>query len=855
MPVKKLAKASKFFIVTLLLALSLLLFISYKGYHQVNQLKTAANLVSHTLKVENEINNLFSHYADIESTIYKSFLEQGRLNPKLLEAPKLKAKKSFNLLNQLTQDNPLQQKNLKQVRNHQKALYKYIDTLSTANDYKDKFTILAIHTSALEDLKTELLNEENELLMLRQKNYLSFGFFTPLMLLSLSIFFFIVFILSFWYFNRQRKATQRTNTFLEGILFNSADIISFFTPVYNAHHDIIDFTFKFTNKSIENVLGEPPEIFKNKRISEVLPVNFENGVFDEMALAAKEQEPREFKTLFTYKGKNTWLRTKVMPLKDGVLTSSIDVTLQEKNKVEQKKLTKRLEKQNLELLDNRAFLGNIFKSVSEIIINLECIRKNDGRIIDFKILFINDAITRLTGHIASEIIGKHLAALYPSIREKAVFSQLIACVKDEELIDFEDHYDIDGKLYYFKFTATKLNDGVTVTTREITQEKLRALELANLNLELEIQNSIFNEAETLAKVGSYHIETESGNFNCSNNFFNMLGYAPLDAEQTIDTYKTLIHPEDITSYALHIKDIFNGDSPEPFIYRAKTRKGQTKYLKTSGHFEAGLMKNVFIGVVQDVTEEIMAEQKLRYKNLDLEHSNAELESFNRVASHDLQEPMRKIQLFISRISDAEVETLSEHGQMYFGKIRTAANRMQNLIKYLLSYARLNKTENDFTQVDINTVIRTVIADYEESISEHDINLDIGKMPTVTGITFQLEQLFANLISNSIKYRREDVVSKIAISSERISRAKLDDSFVKKHNTYVRISFSDNGIGFDNAHAKKIFDMFERLHQRQNYSGTGIGLAICKKIVLNHNGHIKAEGKKGQGSTFYIYLPA
>ena len=140
MPVKKLAKASKFFIVTLLLALSLLLFISYKGYHQVNQLKTAANLVSHTLKVENEINNLFSHYADIESTIYKSFLEQGRLNPKLLEAPKLKAKKSFNLLNQLTQDNPLQQKNLKQVRNHQKALYKYIDTLSTANDYKDKFT-------------------------------------------------------------------------------------------------------------------------------------------------------------------------------------------------------------------------------------------------------------------------------------------------------------------------------------------------------------------------------------------------------------------------------------------------------------------------------------------------------------------------------------------------------------------------------------------------------------------------------------------------------------------------------------------------------------------------------------------
>ncbi|NLP58658.1 ATP-binding protein [Lutibacter sp. B1] len=244
----------------------------------------------------------------------------------------------------------------------------------------------------------------------------------------------------------------------------------------------------------------------------------------------------------------------------------------------------------------------------------------------------------------------------------------------------------------------------------------------------------------------------------------------------------------------------------------------------------------------DVTYQKKAEQKLAQKNKVLKRSNAELESFNRVASHDLQEPLRKIQLFISRLYDSEIDSLTEKGKLYLDKVSSSANRMQSLIQHLLLYSRITKGNQKFSPTNLNEVLEKVQEDLAEQIIDTNAKITIETLPLVKGVSFQLEQLFNNVINNSIKYRKQDVQLTIEISSKRINKK------------FVEIYVKDNGIGFSQEHASKIFELFQRLHQNEEYSGTGIGLAICKKIAETHNGSISAKSEPDVGTVITIKLP-
>jgi light-regulated signal transduction histidine kinase (bacteriophytochrome) len=177
-----------------------------------------------------------------------------------------------------------------------------------------------------------------------------------------------------------------------------------------------------------------------------------------------------------------------------------------------------------------------------------------------------------------------------------------------------------------------------------------------------------------------------------------------------------------------------------------------------------------------------------------------------------------------------------------------------LIRYLLSYSRINRTKNDFEEVNLQHILDKVQEDLEDRINASDVSLVIDDLPTVKAIPFQMEQLFNNLISNAIKYRGLEN-PRIVIDCKKLKKNEITDDFIKKSKSYYRISVLDNGIGFDQEHAEKIFELFQRLHQKNEYSGTGIGLAICKKIVQNHNGHIIANSTLGIGTAFCFYLPA
>jgi PAS domain S-box-containing protein len=257
-------------------------------------------------------------------------------------------------------------------------------------------------------------------------------------------------------------------------------------------------------------------------------------------------------------------------------------------------------------------------------------------------------------------------------------------------------------------------------------------------------------------------------------------------------------------------------------------------------------------IAHDNTELISAYNQLEIKNNELEKSNHNLEQFAYIASHDLQEPLRKIRTFSELLHDS-LPDLNEQSKAYFDKIDLSAKRMSGLIKDVLNYSRLSTTEQVFEKINLNTILEEIKNDFELMIKEKGATLEIADLPEVYGIPLQLNQLFSNLIGNALKFNNQHPVIKIdyeEVSKDRITEfPQLDQS-----QRYILITCSDNGIGFDKQYAEQIFNIFQRLNNKDHYEGTGIGLALCKKIMENHHGLIQASSELNKGSVFQLYFP-
>jgi len=269
----------------------------------------------------------------------------------------------------------------------------------------------------------------------------------------------------------------------------------------------------------------------------------------------------------------------------------------------------------------------------------------------------------------------------------------------------------------------------------------------------------------------------------------------------------------------------------------------------------------FSKVTHDLTERKKADDKLKMnaleleqKNNELEEMNKELQSFAYISSHDLQEPLRKIQTFASQIIEKESGSLSENGKDKFKRMQNAAQRMQTLINDLLAYSRTNSQERTFIKTDLSQIIKEVKEDLTEELEQKSAVIEIGETSEVDIIPFQFKQLLYNLISNSLKFSNPEIPILIKITSTIAFGQDLEEEKLIPAKKYCHIKVSDNGIGFEAQYNKKIFEVFQRLHGRDRYNGTGIGLAIVKKIVENHNGIITASGIHNEGASFDIYIP-
>jgi PAS domain S-box-containing protein len=262
--------------------------------------------------------------------------------------------------------------------------------------------------------------------------------------------------------------------------------------------------------------------------------------------------------------------------------------------------------------------------------------------------------------------------------------------------------------------------------------------------------------------------------------------------------------------------------------------------------------NGFVKVTRDLTDKKTSEDTIKKYAQELESQNRELEQFAYIASHDLQEPLRKIQSFTQMIQKNIDD--KEFVLRYFEKVNHSANRMENLIKSVLSLITLSEEVNPNKVVDLTKILEHVLIDYELKIEELKAKIMYDALPTIKGIDHQLTQLFSNLIGNALKFNERQ--PHIHIQSKIIQRNQIENrpEFLAMGN-YWEITFTDNGIGFESQYQEQIFGMFQRLHGRHTYAGTGIGLALCRKIVENHKGYISAKSQLGIGTTFCIYLPA
>ncbi len=478
---------------------------------------------------------------------------------------------------------------------------------------------------------------------------------------------------------------------------------------------------------------------------------------------------------------------------------------------------------------------------------------------DGKIAYINEYAWKNWGYTEDEAKELHIKDIDANYNKKQ-FDKIFQHAKDNITEHYESVYKrkdgsmydveinmggltIDGKLHLFAVARNVTERKKAETALRISEEKFRLL------------------ADSMPQ----HIWTgdAEGNLNYFNkSVFDFSGLSPEKVYK--EGWLQIVHPDEQEENVQAWTEAVKTGSFFLFEHRFRRHDGEYRWQLSRAIPQKDSEGNIqmWVGTSTDINDHKLMTDKLENKvqqrtkelqqlNETLVKSNIELGQFAYVASHDLQEPLRKIQTFATHIQQSESDKLSDRGKDYFNRMQSAAKRMQQLIIDLLSFSRANSDEKYFESVDLNLILDNSKEQLKETILQKKAVVKSAELPVISGIPYQVEQLFNNLISNAVKFSNKDTKPIVEIKYELVDGKYIN---LNKNIAYHHISFSDNGIGFEPEYAERIFQIFQRLHGREAYPGTGIGLAICKKIVENHNGLLTASSESGKGATFDVYLP-
>ncbi len=547
----------------------------------------------------------------------------------------------------------------------------------------------------------------------------------------------------------------------------------------------------------------------------------------------------------------------------GELTGAINMVFDITDQVKAIKLIEESEKRYRNL---------IYSSTSMI-----CILKGEGLIIEIA----NDAILE-TWDKGKDVIGKSLLEVLPEIIEQGfgdILYNVYTTGKPYHAYEMPVHLRRHGKmeLSYYTFVYEPLRnisgeiEGLTIIANEVTPQ-------AELNKKIKESEQTFRQ---LAELMPEKVSTADAAGNITYYNESWLNYTGYSFEELRDRgWEKIIHPDDVEeltkrwTHSIATGDDFemeirllqkNGDYNWHLSRSSALKDDNGKIIKwiaatTEIHLQKEQRLELAKAVVQRTGELSAANEELLQKNEELVKMNKELESFNYISSHDLQEPLRKIRTFANRILGRELILLSDKGKNDFSRIQDAASRMQTLIEDLLAYSRTNITERQFENTNLNEIVEESKKELAVTIEEKKAVIETSNLVNIFTNPSQFLQLMNNLIGNSLKFSKPDVPPHIIIKSMIAPGSLFQNEDAElmgrlsPQKEYCRISISDNGIGFDPRYKEQIFEVFQRLYGKDEYPGTGIGLAIVKKIVENHSGIVKATSEFGKGATFDIYIP-
>jgi len=636
--------------------------------------------------------------------------------------------------------------------------------------------------------------------------------------------------------NAKKAATleaERRKDELVKVLNSSITGMLMCQAVANEAGEIVDFQVVFHNESALAITGYTAEQVTSLKLSALDPTGATGGMHEGYLHVLATGEPLQIE--YYFEPNQRWLEISVVRFtSEQVIVSFLDISALKETQLREQDQTRRFE--------------TILDGSPDGVITFESIHDVTGRLIDLRYVQCNRAAHQMA-QLPDDVIGCTLLGVYSGVVSNEILTiadQVISSGQSatQEVQDTTDTID-----KWYLLSVARLDDGCVVTFTDISQSKQAALAINEAAAQLQ---GIIDTSQTGIFLFS-PVRDEAGvivdfRFRTANRMLaeyvgqkpeglrGELGSRWFPAYKSNGLFERYLQTYE-TGQSIRFDFYYQADGIDSWLDIAATRLGDDVLVTFA-----------------DFTPLKRLQQRLELSVQELKRSNANLEQFAYVASHDLQEPLRKVITFGDVLQNQYADQLSESGADMVRRMQSAAQRMQTLIQDLLTYSRIANKRNAFQQVDLSQVLDEVIMDLEATIHSKKAVLHVEPLPTIHGDALQLRQLFQNLLSNALKFSKEDVQPSVTIASRLVSGQNTNQLSVPVGQKFVEVTVSDNGIGFEQTYAERIFQLFQRLHTRSNYSGTGIGLSIVQKVVENHHGIIRAEGRSGQGASFVILFP-
>jgi two-component system, chemotaxis family, CheB/CheR fusion protein len=678
------------------------------------------------------------------------------------------------------------------------------------------------------------------------------------------------------------SVVRNLNNVVKSVFDTSVSGIIVFEAVRDeTNRKIKDFIVKTINHAVKNIFPGLADDYARLSLKDNFAILSGNSLFNRYIEIVQEGHPFTTEISFIKEEKTVWYTLVANKLDDGLILTLTNIT-------DRKEAEEKLRSQYNEILKAKESLKQLNSElelkVQERTYDLsqseERFRKvaslTNDVIWDWNLaenrIWWSDSFYILFGYKKEDIRVRSASFWFENIHPS-----------DKQRVKEGINKAIDGKekwnsSYRFKKNngeyATILDRGIVLhddsgvpyrmlgAMQDISETEQIALQLKSKNDELQ---SLIQEFKFVTDFMPQMVwATEPDGYH---NFFNKRWYdfTGLDYEQTKDKgWSLVLHPDDYTRTWKVWENCLQTGKTYDIEYRMRRHDGEYRWFLARAlplrDSEGKIVK--WFGTCTDIHDQKMEtdilEQKIQARtselkrtNLELEASNDELMQFASVASHDLQEPLRKIHIFSNMIKERFLQD-NVPATDYINRIIKSSSRATKLINDLLSFSRLS-SESLFKQTDLNEIVTEVLGDVELAITDKKAKIEIGKLPEIEAVPGQMRQIFQNMITNALKFTKPDVQPHIEIKAEKVDTLSFDAQS-SSNGCFYRISIKDNGIGFDPQYAQKIFTIFQRLHPREKYEGTGIGLAIAKKIIEKHNGIIMAQSREGKGAEFIMILP-